>query len=97
MTDRIRIDKWLWHARFAKTRAIAQSTATSGLIRLNNSRVVKSRAEVRPGDVLTLPRGRDVLVVRIEACGIRRGPAREAEALYAVLDEETLDRAAARP
>jgi len=93
----IRIDKWLWHARFAKTRALAQGAATSGLIRLNNQRVMKSSAEVKPGDVLTLPRGGAVLVVRIEACGIRRGPAKEARALYSVLEEEGLDRKAAPP
>lgn len=97
MTDRVRIDKWLWHARFAKTRALAQQAATSGLIRLNEHRVVKSSAEVKPGDVLTIPRGREVLVVRIEACGIRRGPAKEAQALYAVLSDETLDQAGTPP
>ncbi|HUJ03154.1 MAG TPA: RNA-binding S4 domain-containing protein [Rhizomicrobium sp.] len=97
MTDRIRIDKWLWHARFAKTRALAQEAATSGLIRLNDGRVRKSSAEVKPGDVLTIPRGREVLVVRIEACGIRRGPAREAQALYSVLADDALDRKAAPP
>jgi ribosome-associated heat shock protein Hsp15 len=97
VSGRIRIDKWLWHARFAKTRALAQGAATSGLIRLNNARVVKSSAEVGPGDILTIPRGREIVVVRIEACGIRRGPAKEAQALYAVLDEETLDRADAAP
>lgn len=97
MTERIRIDKWLWHARFAKTRMLAQEAATSGMIRLNDHRIVKSSAEVKPGDVLTIPRGREVMVVRIEACGIRRGPAKEAQALYAVLSDETLDRAASPP
>lgn len=97
MSDRIRIDKWLWHARFAKTRALAQEAATSGMIRLNDHRVMKSSAEVKPGDVLTIPRGREVVVVRIEACGIRRGPAKEAQALYAVLGDETLDQIASPP
>ena len=97
MTPRIRIDKWLWHARFAKTRALAQEAATSGLIRLNNARVVKSSAEVGPGDILTIPRRERVVVVRIEACGIRRGPAGEAGALYSVLEEEGLDPGGARP
>ncbi len=97
MGDKIRIDKWLWHARFAKTRALAQQAATSGLIRLNDARVVKSSAEVKPGDVLTIPRGGQVLVVRIEACGIRRGPAREAQALYSVVGDERLDCAGPPP
>jgi ribosome-associated heat shock protein Hsp15 len=95
MTDRIRIDKFLWHARFAKTRALAQEAAASGLIRLNKQRVQKASVEVKPGDILTLPRGGAVLVVRVLACGIRRGPAREAQALYETLDNSALDRAAA--
>lgn len=95
MTDTIRIDKWLWHARFAKTRPLAQAAATSGVIRLNDHRVLKSSAEVKPGDVLTLPRGPAVLVVRVLACGMRRGPAKEAQGLYEILSDSTLDRTAA--
>jgi len=82
MTERIRIDKWLFHARFHKTRALAQEAAASGMIRVNDARVEKPGAFVKPGDVLTIPRGREVLVVRIVACGLRRGPAKEAQALY---------------
>jgi len=82
MTDRIRIDKWLWHARFYKTRALAQAAATSGIIRLNDRRVEKPGVEVKIGDILTLPSGRDVAVVRVLACGVRRGPAMEARGLY---------------
>jgi ribosome-associated heat shock protein Hsp15 len=97
MTDRIRIDKWLWHARFYKTRALAQVAATSGRIRRNDARVEKAGLEVKIGDILTLGRGRDVVVVRILACGIRRGPAKEAQALYEVLDDSVLDPEARRP
>jgi ribosome-associated heat shock protein Hsp15 len=85
MTERIRIDKWLWHARFYKTRTLAQDAATSGRIRRNDVRVEKAGLEVKPGDILTLPRGREIVVVRILACGIRRGPASEAQALYEVV------------
>jgi ribosome-associated heat shock protein Hsp15 len=46
---------------------------------------------VKPGDLLTLPRGRDVLVVRILACGERRGPAQEAQSLYEILNDSVLD------
>lgn len=88
MIDRIRIDKWLWHARFYKTRALAQQAANSGRIRRNNSRVEKAGLEVKTGDILTLGRGRDVVVVRILACGIRRGPAKEAQLLYEVVEED---------
>lgn len=83
--DRIRIDKWLWHARFYKTRALAQGAATSGRIRRNDVRVEKAGLEVKIGDILTLGRGRDIVVVRILACGIRRGPASKAQALYEVI------------
>jgi ribosome-associated heat shock protein Hsp15 len=91
MTDRIRIDKWLWHARFHKTRVLAQDAAVRGHIRLNGRRIEKASAEVRPGDLLTLPRGREVIVVRVLACGIRRGPASEARGLYETLDDSVLD------
>lgn len=85
--ERIRIDKWLWHARFYKTRALAQSAAVSGVIRLNDARVEKAGASVKPGDILTVPRGREVVVLRIQSCGLRRGPAKEAQALYEVLTQ----------
>jgi ribosome-associated heat shock protein Hsp15 len=85
MTDRIRIDKWLWHARFYKTRALAQQAANSGRIRRNDVRVEKAGLEVKVGDVLTLGRGREIVVVRILACGVRRGPAKEAQMLYEVV------------
>ena len=91
MTDRIRIDKWLWHARFYKTRALAQEAAAKGRIRRNDVRVVKASVEVRIGDVLTLPRGREVAVVRVLGCGERRGPASEAQLLYETLNDSVLD------
>lgn len=87
MADRVRIDKWLWHARFYRTRVLAQSAASAGLIRLNGQRVEKSSAAVGPGDVLTLPRGREVVVVRVVGLAARRGPACEAQALYEILGE----------
>ncbi len=96
MTERIRIDRWLWHARFYRSRVLAQAAAASGLIRLNGARVEKASAGVQPGDVLTVPRGRDVLVIRIEAVAERRGGAPEARRLYSVVDGTVLDPAAAR-
>ena len=85
MTERIRIDKWLWHARFYKTRALAQDAANSGRIRRNDVRVEKAGLEVKVGDILTLGRGREIVVVRILACGVRRGPASESKALYEII------------
>lgn len=87
MSDSLRIDKWLWHARFCKTRSIAQSKAAAGLIRLNGQRVEKPSATVRVGDVMTLPAGAGVISIKVLALGIRRGPAAEARALYDILPE----------
>ena len=87
-TESLRIDKWLWHARFYRTRSLAQAAACSGVLRLNNARVEKASVAVKPGDVLTVPRGqREVTVVRVEALGLRRGPAPEAQGLYEVLND----------
>jgi ribosome-associated heat shock protein Hsp15 len=88
MSERIRIDKWLWHARFHKTRSLAQAAATKGHIRLNGRRIEKSSAEVKVDDLLTVPLGNQVIVVRVLALGLRRGPATEARTLYAVADEK---------
>lgn len=90
MEPRIRIDKWLWHARFYRTRAMAQQAATKGHIRLNGARVEKASAGVGPGDILTLPRGNSVVAIRVQALAIRRGPARDAQALYEIVEETKL-------
>lgn len=82
-----RIDKWLWHARFYRTRVLAQAAASRGVIRLNGHRVEKSSVDVEPGDVLTLPKGREVVVVRVIGMAERRGPATEAQRLYEILTE----------
>jgi ribosome-associated heat shock protein Hsp15 len=95
--DRIRIDKWLWHARFHKTRSLAQAAAVKGHIRLNGRRIEKASAEVRIGDTLTVPHGKEVVVVRVLGCGIRRGRAGEAQALYEILRDDVLDRKASAP
>lgn len=94
---RIRIDRWLWHARFYKTRALAQDAAERGIIRLNGARVVKSGHGLKCGDVLTVPQGREVLAVRVVAFGERRGPAPEARALYEIVAERGLDPASPPP
>lgn len=92
-----RIDKWLWHARFYRTRALAQHAAAKGMIRLNGARVRKASVTVRPGDILTLPRGGQVVAVRVEMLALRRGPACDAQNLYHVLPESVLDHSAAGP
>jgi ribosome-associated heat shock protein Hsp15 len=87
----MRIDKWLWHARFYRSRPLAQEAAASGLIRVNGSRVVKPSVAVGPGDVVTLPRGRDIVAVRVQALALRRGQAGEAQTLYEIVADATLD------
>ena len=93
----MRIDKWLWHARFYHSRPMAQEAATSGLIRVNGVRVIKPSASIGPGDIVTLPRGRDILAVRVQALAIRRGPAVEAQSLYEIVPDATLDPPPAGP
>jgi ribosome-associated heat shock protein Hsp15 len=86
-TDQLRIDKWLWHARFCKSRDIAQEKAESGRIRINGNRVERSSYSVRVGDVMTLPSGGKVVALRVLGLGERRGPASEARMLYEEIPE----------
>jgi ribosome-associated heat shock protein Hsp15 len=78
-----RLDKWLWCARVASQREACARIAESGLVRINRQPTGKPHARVRPGDVLTLPWGNGrVRVLRVLALCARRGPPREAQALY---------------
>lgn len=89
MTDAapsLRIDKWLWHARFFKTRSLAARTVAEGRFRVNGVRISKPSRSVGPGDTLTFPLGPHIRLIRIEALGVRRGPAPEAQTLYTDLD-----------
>lgn len=81
-----RLDKWLFHARFYRTRPLAQAAASAGKVRLNGARVDKPGHAIKPGDVLTLGRGAQIMAVRILALAERRGPASEAQKLYEVLE-----------
>ena len=77
-----RIDKWLWHARFARTRGAAQDLARSGHVRVNRDKVREPSRLVRPGDVLTLGLGRGVKVIRVIKIAERRGSFELARLLY---------------
>lgn len=79
---RMRVDKWLWQARFFKSRSLAAACVTGGHLRVNGNRAAKASHSVGPGDVLTFPQGRLIRVVKLVALGTRRGPAPEAQALY---------------
>lgn len=81
-TQTQRLDKWLWHARFFKTRGIATKLVSAGHVRIDGSRVSKPSHAIRPGLTLTFPQARRVRVVRVEGLSTRRGPAPEAQALY---------------
>lgn len=83
--ESVRIDKWLWRARFFKTRTLAAKIVSSG-VRVNGARTDKPKTLVRPGDTLTFGQNRDVRVIEIVDLGVRRGPAAEAQALYNDLD-----------
>jgi len=80
--DSMRLDKWLHHARFCKTRALAQALIGKSRIRINGRVAEKPHNLVRAGDVLTLPLPGGVKVVRLLSLPLRRGPAPEAQASY---------------
>ncbi|MEP3294947.1 MAG: RNA-binding S4 domain-containing protein [Pseudoruegeria sp.] len=84
----LRIDKWLWHARFYKTRVLATKQVTAGHLRVNGHKISKASVGVRPGDTLTFPQGQLIRVVKIIALSERRGPAPEAQMLYEDLTPE---------
>ncbi len=84
---KLRIDKWLWQARFFKTRSLAAKQVTAGHVRINGQRALKPAQAVGPEDVLTFSQGRVVRVIRVEKLGDRRGPAPEAQTLYTDLTE----------
>ncbi len=82
----LRLDKWFWHARFFKSRTQASTFCVSGRIRVNGAVVNKAHYPLKPGDVLTFPKGTDIRVIRVVELGARRGPATDARALYEDLD-----------
>ncbi len=97
--DVCRVDVWLWRARFFKTRSLAARAVEEGGVRLardgSRTPVDKPSRAVRPGDILAFAHGRQWLAVRVEALGVRRGPAPEARLLYSVLqrsEESGVDR-----
>lgn len=79
--DRVRIDKWLWAARFFKTRSLATEAVDGGKVEINGERAKPSKL-VRPGDELRLRLGPYEHVLIVRALGERRGPASVAQSLY---------------
>lgn len=78
----LRIDKWLWYARFFKSRTLASAACAGGKVRLDGAAVGKAHTPLRPGQVLTFVQGRHVRIVKVLGLGTRRGPATEAQTLY---------------
>lgn len=84
--DRVRLDVWLWRARFARTRTLAAALVSEGRVRLDGTRCTSPGRAIAPGAVLTLALPMGVIFVRMKAAGTRRGPAPEARGLYERLD-----------
>ena len=75
MTDRQRIDKWLWHARVVRTRTAAAALVSAGHVRLNGGRVAAASQAVRAGDVVTVALDRAVRILKVTGFAERRGDA----------------------
>ena len=86
MTEALRIDKWLWYARFFKSRAIASRMVASGRLRINGESISKPHRTVLPEMVLVFPQGETIRTIKVLSLATRRGPASEAQALYEDLD-----------
>ena len=84
----IRLDKWLWYARFFKSRTLAGRFCNEGKIRLNQQLVSKANTNIKINDVLTFNLNNRVRIIKIENLGTRRGPAAEATTLYLDMSPE---------
>ena len=84
--DDVRIDKWLWAARFFKTRGLASTAVTGGKVHVNGERV-KSAKAVHVGDVVDVTKGTDRWTVTVKQIADRRGPASVAQSLYDESDD----------
>ena len=94
-TAAMRIDKWLWAARFFKTRSLATEAIHAGHIKLNGA-IVKPARELRAGDMLDLAIGEEKWTVEVLGLNDLRRPASEAQQLYAETAESRERRAAAK-
>ena len=82
MTEKIRLDTWLWYARFYKSRGLSSKAILSGKVRVNSNKIIKPASKVKINDVLTINHVNTVRIIQIQSIGARRGPATEAQTLY---------------
>jgi ribosome-associated heat shock protein Hsp15 len=92
--DAVRLDKWLWAARFYKTRSLATAAVTAGEVRIARERVKPARV-VKPGDEVQIRRGEDVTDIVVRELSEVRGPAPVAQRLYEETEESQRRRAVA--
>lgn len=83
--ETIRLDKWLWYARFFKSRALSSKVVRASHVKLNGTKISKASTLIGAGDELIFLQGRETRTVSILLCGNRRGPAPEAQLLYSDL------------
>ena len=94
-TESVRLDLWLWAARFFKTRSLAATAAQGGKVHVRGDRAKPARA-IRVGDLLQIRHGSYEWVVTVKSLSTRRGPAKEAALLYEETEESVRNRDAAR-
>ena len=90
--ERLRIDKWVWAARFFKTRSIAKTAIEGGKVHIDGQRVKVSR-EIGVGDIIAIKQGWDEKETQVAALSDRRGPASEAQSLYTETERSIARRA----
>ena len=88
MTEKIRLDTWLWYARFYKSRSLSSKAILNGKLRINSNKITKPATKVKTNDVLTLNYVNEIRIIQIQSLGSRRGPASEAQSLYKELTED---------
>ena len=97
MNETQRLDQWLWHARFFKTRGLATKLVTGGHVRVDGYRIQKASFALRPGMTLTFKQARRIRVIQVDQLAKRRGPATEAQSLYTDLTPEEQDKTPPNP
>ena len=91
MTEKIRLDTWLWYARFYKSRSLSSKAVLSGKLRVNSNKIIKPASKVKINDVLTINHINMVRIIQVQSLGSRRGPASEAQKLYNDLSGDITD------